>query len=1209
MKRPGTILAAVVALAGLARAQESAPVTIDTSSSATQLLRRAEDIAAENPGEAARLVQEAADRFAGKLVPWPPETDRYRSAAAAAEDLLRANPAVLDRWLKREAPVAERAVAEGAWIETVRARGATPAALVAMQRLAQRAMDEGRAFEARLWIERALRHPSLDEATRARLEAARATLQEKPPMRLPASTAARAVAEWQPLWSEENPTSWVARRRAEQEPGVLPRGLDEQLEDGLGLAAQPRFEGDAVLLADGATVAAFDRFSGSPLWRTVVGALADRPAQSLCDLTVAVPAGDLVFTLPGHALPDQRSGMPRVVALDRASGQRRWDSSFDAFGRDEFEDLFPHGEPLPVGDLVVVQARKSNSRLESAAWVLALEARSGRLRWALPIGAAGGVRLAASRPLGSPCAVGDDVFVATSLGVVARLDGATGETRWLRRWPAPIREPRAASPAWQLPSPVADDRLVAWLAPDAATLVGLDPADGRTQWELRVGVDTPVGAVRTLLLGAEHLYAIGDDVVALDRADPRKVAWRLQERLPDRAGPIRGGVSLGTLSDGSAALVVPLADQVLVLAPSDGRIVGLWKGRGGANTALDSGQLALCDARNLSLLMPADDGEGVLRARLAEAPDDPRRGLALVELGRSWKRPQLVVDGAIAAAAALQRNAGDSARDLREEIVLRLLEPDTLSAVTSAEADRLVELARSIAVSPAQQARVLLAGAERAAGEGRAPEAVRALRAVAADPSLAQALVTVEPGRQVAAGALARGMLARMSDTEAQAAERALRVSATTPDLPRVGALRGDARWLSGSLVPVEASALVARPIDAVLLHERNGLTMRRAPALEPAWSLPIELRDCIVLAWTPRLVVWSPTEASDAVLLSIDPSDGRPAARIDSVAKLLGAREAAAGEPREERFMLSRLEAGVADGRIIVTRGDGRVTALDDSGAQAWSVQAPLRRMDARDLRAGVLAMIGPAGADEADPVVVLLATNDGAVTHRVAWPRPLGAPRWVSLVPRGVALGGAEGVAVLDLAPGLPVRWMTLDSRAGALEPDQALGGRLLLSDARAQRRRSAISLLDGTFFPDALQLTDPAGPGSVHAVRALPQGWLVHRLGGLTLHDEQGDLKGSAFSATGRRHDEVALASDGVFSIELVQQDLARPSADGRIYSIRRHLPGEGLRSADQPIVFEVDGLRLTGVETLPGWLLLGGEERTLAIPGKSSAPEPR
>jgi hypothetical protein len=63
VKRPGTILAAVVALAGLARAQESAPVTIDTSSSATQLLRRAEEIAAENPGEAARLVQEAADRF------------------------------------------------------------------------------------------------------------------------------------------------------------------------------------------------------------------------------------------------------------------------------------------------------------------------------------------------------------------------------------------------------------------------------------------------------------------------------------------------------------------------------------------------------------------------------------------------------------------------------------------------------------------------------------------------------------------------------------------------------------------------------------------------------------------------------------------------------------------------------------------------------------------------------------------------------------------------------------------------------------------------------------------------------------------------------------------------------------------------------------------------------------------------------------------
>jgi outer membrane protein assembly factor BamB len=1193
---------------GLARAQESAPVTVDASPSAAELLRRAQEIAPQNPGEAARLLQESVDRFAGKLVPWPPEPDRYRGTLAAVEDQLRVRDDVRERWLSQEGPVAERAVSEGRWLEAASTRAATPAGLQAMLLLAQRAMDDGRRFEARLWIDRALRHALIQDAQRARLLAAQSALQDEAPRPRIEPGVARETEAWQPLWSQENPTSWLARRRSEGDPDFVARNLDAQVEDGSALAAQPRFDRDAVLVADGTSVQALDRFSGSVLWRTLVGTATDRPSQSLGDLTVAVPMGNLVVTYPGHALPDQRSGLARVTALDRGTGQKRWECTIDGLDRPEFEELFPHGDPLPLGDLVLVQARKSNSRLESAAWILALEVRTGRLRWAIPLGAAGGVRLAASRPLGSLKAVGDDVFAATSLGVVARIDGATGETRWLRRWPAPIREPRGTSPAWQLPSPVADARLVAWLAPDASTLVGLDPSDGRTLWTLPIGVDTPVGAARSLLLGPDLLYAIGDDVVALDRNDPRRVVWRLGERLPDRSGPIRGATVLGTLADGSEAMVVPLADRVLVIAPADGRILGVWLGRGGANPALDSGQLVLAGPSAITMLMPGTDGERVLRERLAADPGDPRRGLALMELGRSWKRPALILDGATAASSALAGTPEAAAEGLRQEIITRLLEPTTVSLVGPEDAERLLGLAQAMATTPAQRAGVLLARAGRALGDDRDSSAGQAWRSIVSDPVLSLALVPTDPNRQVAAGALARHALAEQGDASAMEWERSLR--APVPQLPAapIGALTARTRWLEGSITPQTTLALRSRPTDAVLMHERSGLTLRRAPALDPAWRIPIETREPIVLEWAPRLVVWCPTGAIDGAVLSIDPRDGSLGFREDSVSRLFEPR-AMGDEDRLERSRLTRIDAGASAGRVLVLRGDGAVLAIPSmgNGTPSWRVQAPLRRMDAFDENDSLLAMVGPRGSGDSLPTIVVLRTEDGAVAHESPWPEALGSPNWIALVPQGVAVGGSDGAAVLDLAPGLPVRWLLTDPRLRAVDPEALVEGRLIVADG--QRRLSALGLRDAAFTPDALQVSDPSQAGSVVSLQPLPQGWLAHRMNNLTLHSELGALRGETFATGLRRHDQVAIASDGIIAVELVQPDGLRPTAGGNSFAVRRHAPEQGLRQIGPPIVLQAEGLDLSGATAVRGWLLLGGEDRSLAIAGDAGTAEPR
>lgn len=72
--------------------------------------------------------------------------------------------------------------------------------------------------------------------------------------------------------------------------------------NGSALVSQSRFTWDGVLIAEGASVRYLDRISGVERWQQSVGSPMDRVSVAPVDLSVAVPAGDLVITLPGQAL-------------------------------------------------------------------------------------------------------------------------------------------------------------------------------------------------------------------------------------------------------------------------------------------------------------------------------------------------------------------------------------------------------------------------------------------------------------------------------------------------------------------------------------------------------------------------------------------------------------------------------------------------------------------------------------------------------------------------------------------------------------------------------------------------------------------------------------------------------------------------------------------------------------------------------------------
>ena len=1268
MHRILAILLALGCIAARAVAQESAPVTVDASPSAAELLRRAEDTAVGNPAESARLAQEAMERFSRKLVPWPPVEDRFRSAQAATIAFLRANPPVFERWLREQSPVAERQLAEGNLEQVVEARPLTPSALQAACALAQRAMDQGQPRQAVIWIDQALAHPSLDDALRASLQRARALLVDPPvaPKSAPTSTSPVPATPtvWQPLWARDLPTAWLSRRVAEMDPQTAQRMRDSLLADGTALAAAPRFAGDALLLADGSQVQAFDRFSGSALWKAQAGLPGDRTPGPLGDLTVAVARDEAVIVLPGHALPEQRSGSPRIQALARDNGRRLWDVRLDLEARPDFEDLFPHGEPVMVGDLVIVQARKSNARLESSAWLLALDRATGAIRWAQSLGAAGGVRLAASRPLGSPAAIQDDIVAATSLGVVARLDAITGDMRWLRRWAPPVREPRGGAPAWQLPSPVADADMIAWIAPDAITLVALDATDGHTLWTQPIGVGTSIGAARTLLLDAERLYAIGDDVVVIDRQNPSRVVWRLSERLSGKVSAIRGEVSLGTLASGAPALTVPLQDRVLILDPATGGALGELAIEGGGNTALQDGQLAVAGGSRLSLAMPADEGEQLLRQRLAMDPSDPRRGLALVELGRAWRRGALMIDGATAADAALRGRTDAESQQIRGELLARLLERTLLAALPEADANALIGFARTMARTPAQRAAVLLCQGEQAALRQHMPEAVQSWIDVWQDGPLAASMVAVDGGWQVNAGTLALMRLASCDAGRAAGFDVAVqRLASATQDpaalldslrqasmlaatpaqrerlqsiarsaaavqaapglregidalvqgepqpvRARIGTMESSARTLPGMLARQSIEAEIERPAGSVLLAEPTAIALRRGAALEQVWRVPFIDREPVVASWSPALVIWSQSSRDNGSLLALDPETGVTRYRIDRVADLFDPLPVTTdASDRSEARVITTFRAG---SQCIFARGDGQMVAvsLAGDGKPSWKARFDVRVADLVDSNAWGVALVGIVGAsDVLDGVrrISLRHVTDGTPWLQGDWPIELGQPRWIRLLPQGLLLAGEEGMAMASLAPELPVRWLQLDRRLRNSEDGFVVSPWVVVKD-RSAESRAAVALADGAIQSAFLTLPSGAATDPVATVERVGDDLIALRMGRVAQYAIDGTLIGMDAVSGEHRYDVMCTTGDSVVVADLGDREAQLAEAQPPTILLRQFSLPQGLRAMAPPLAIRLGTARVERLDAVDGWVLVGCDDCTFAVPAAANRP---
>lgn len=845
------------------------PVYVDDSPQAWELYRRAQDQAADNPSEAARLYQQLLDDYAYRLIPRREGADdQMLSVRARVHSALREQPVVLERYRLLQTAEAERLAAADEFDTLVRTRFFTAPALDAVLRLTQRDLEAARFRRALDRLRDAEYHPDLTgraqafywfmlslaahhagdplTATDARQQLERLgepvarTLRPEldrlldvvaepdlEPVFGPGLTAPPPEFESiheQPIWSMPLEQSLVRRAFAIDPANNPSRSSLYQANRHNGglLTAVPTLVAQTVYINEGHRVRAIDRFSQRVLWSRSIGRSDAQPSPGdfdpPADLNTIVIEGDALVTLTGHGRQSYRSGRGEVVCLDRRSGEVRWRVDLDMLnGRSEFERLFPHGSPIVAEGTVYVLARKPTRELLSSCYLVALDLGSGELRWARYIAASSGLQREDVRPITSPLYDDGELFVSTPLGAIAGVSASTGEVRWLKRYTVPIIAlPRTRVP-WDIAAPVMSPRGLVALTPDQRSVVLVDRETGD---ELERYDTVNLGSPRYLLADEFSVYAVGESIFAYSQEDLSVPRW-----VADRSalGEMRGRVQLAR-----GGLIVPTAESVMQLDDVTGMALAQLPVTGGGNPLAVGPQLFLAGTDELRSYMAIGVAEDMLRERIVERPRDPEPALSLLRLAMRAGDLALGLDAADAVMTVLERQPQDAVGRgaARSELFEQLISFDRIDVKrTREQGDALHARLTMVAETTSERVRQMLARGEwlRRSAEGdraRQHEAAATFDAILEDEALARATFTddavIRPARDAAT--------ARLNQL----------VTAFGPEA--LGEIRetGRAR-LAEATAAGDAAQLAAMVARYPMLPESTEATIRAATGLEQA--------------------------------------------------------------------------------------------------------------------------------------------------------------------------------------------------------------------------------------------------------------------------------------------------------------------------------------------------------------------------------------
>jgi len=314
---------------------------------------------------------------------------------------------------------------------------------------------------------------------------------------------------------------------------------------------------------------------------------------------------------------------------------------------------------------------------------------------------------------------------------------------------------------------------------------------------------------------------------------------------------------------------------------------------------------------------------------------------------------------------------------------------------------------------------------------------------------------------------------------------------------------------------------------------------------------------------------------------------------------------------PNAMRMQVDCLRSGE---NLLLLRADGAMACLAIEDLQPrWreAGDGPVLCGDAVDW---AVVTVHPGDPDGA-PRVTLRRADSGEDWLDGSVPEAIGEPRRVRVTSHGILVGGPQGIAMLDLAPGLPPRWQRTDPVLAGAEWKGVWAPWLILTD-----RRDALLGIDletGTLQRDFLSL--PAGRtrlGSVVDVWPMQDGLLVRRVDRLSLHARDGSTRGIDATAREPQFDLIAPVRDGLVVAELERSrramgiDAAGRVATGNTVLLRTMEPSRGLRSSAAAIRVDVGSLVIQDIDAIDGWILLGSDQGTVAIPAADpAAPAPR
>jgi outer membrane protein assembly factor BamB len=297
---------------------------------------------------------------------------------------------------------------------------------------------------------------------------------------------------------------------------------------------RPDIDGTSVFFLSSANdVVAIDRWRGHVRWRAPIG---PRPSADLLTLGPRVVVSGPVVVGGGQTL----------VALDRATGARRWET---APPRD-------HGLGLYLGDSIDGELFAGSA----SGALVAVDAWTGATKWRLPVSGPRTTVYAPAVAGADVAAIFRNFDVRDEAGVVV-VERGGGVEKWRRRLPPSADHPFGAPPAG---GPVADD--ASWfVSGHDGRLHALSRASGELRWSTAPG---PAPDYRPLVVAGSVVVAgsLSGEVTAYDRntGDER---WKVK---PDWAS-----VAFEMAAGGDIVFAPYLSGETFGFAVGDGRIV--WR--------------------------------------------------------------------------------------------------------------------------------------------------------------------------------------------------------------------------------------------------------------------------------------------------------------------------------------------------------------------------------------------------------------------------------------------------------------------------------------------------------------------------------------------------------------------------------------------------------------------------------------------------------